>query len=261
MSPKGGGDGQSARAECGSSSRALNGGTLNRLKPFQPSPGIARSSASGIGILSRHRTRVLEWFVQCHCGKPAILKIQEGVYLCMECLATFQRTIQENQRLNFAMLNYLEDEMAFMVGLPRIGPRIKVPMPTYIGSAPLTMNTTNNIRVESGSQVGQINAGAIVYLDGAVTAFTGAGLKDLAASLKTFTQQVVDSKELSSATQKEILDLLRALVEQVPKKKEDRNPTIWKLALQSIGPLLSAGSAIATHWETLKQLFEHLFRL
>lgn len=138
-----------------------------------------------------------------------------------------------------------------------MGPRIQVPMPTYIGNAPLTMNTTNNIKVESGSQVGQINAGAIVYLNSAVTTFNSTGMKDLAAALQTFTQEALDSRELSADAQKEILDLLRAVVEQVPMKKEDRNPAIWKLALQSIGPLIAAGTALASHWEKLNSFLIH----
>jgi hypothetical protein len=166
----------------------------------------------------------------------------------------------EQQRNLMSMINLLHDEAAFVVGLPPMGPRIQIPMPTYIANAPLTMNTTNNIRVESGSHVGQINAGAIVYLNSAVTTFNGAGMKDLAAALQTFTQQVVDSKELSADAQKEILDLLRALVEQVQKAKEDRNPTIWNLALKTIGTLVTVGNAIAPHWEKLKQLIEQLFR-
>jgi hypothetical protein len=44
-------------------------------------------------------------------------------------------------------------------------------------------------------------------------------------------------------------------------KKEDRNPAIWKLALQSIGPLIAAGTALASHWEKLKQLLDSLFHL
>src|SRR5947209_7894649 len=96
----------------------------------------------------------------------------------MECWATYQRTIQENQRLSFAFLNHLEDEMASMMGLPRRGSRIQIPLPTYIESAPVTMNTTNNIRVEPGSLVGQINAGSLVYLDHAVTTFNSHGLKE-----------------------------------------------------------------------------------
>jgi hypothetical protein len=158
------------------------------------------------------------------------------------------------------MINFLQDEMAFVAGLPRMGPRLQVPMPTYIKNAPLTMNTTNNIRVESGSQVGQINAGAIVYLDRAVTTFSGAGMNDLATALQTFTQQVVDSRELSAKAQTEILDLLRAVVEQLPKKKEERNPSILKLALQNIGTLVAVVNVIAPHWEKLKHLLESLFQ-
>jgi len=169
--------------------------------------------------------------------------------------------MQENQRLNMAMMNYLQDEMAFVAGLPQIGPRIQVPIPTYISKMPLTMNTTNNIHVESGSQVGQINAGAIVYLDRVVTNFNKSGLKEFATALQTFTQQVVDGRDLSAESQKQILDLLRAVVEQIHTKKEDRNPSIIRLALQSIEPLVTAGSALATHWEKLKQMVESLLHL
>jgi hypothetical protein len=179
----------------------------------------------------------------------------------MECWATYQRTVQETQRLNYAYINYLKDQMAFSMGMPPMGPRLEVPLPTYIANAPLTMNTTNNIHVESGSQVGQINAGAIVYLDSVVTTFNDAGLKEFAATLQTFTQQIVDSRDLSSESQKQILDLLRAVVEQLYKKKEERNPSIINLALQSIGPLVAAGTAIAAHWNKLKTLLESLLHM
>ena len=172
----------------------------------------------------------------------------------------YQRTIQENQRLSFAFMNYLQDEMAFVAGLPSLGPRIQVPVPTYIKNAPITMNTTNNIRVESGSQVGQINAGAIVYLDRAVSNFSSAGLGQLATALQSFTQQIVDSQELTAASQREILDLLKAIVEQTHKPKQERNFSVIKLALQSIGTLLNVAKAVGPHWEKLKQFFEAIFK-
>ena len=155
----------------------------------------------------------------------------------------------------FAFLNYLNDEMSYTVGLAPTGPRIEIPArPTYIGNA--TMNTTNNIRVEPGSQVGQINAGALVYLNKAVTAFNGAGFAALASALRDFTQQVVDSQELGAQSQKQILDSLKFLMEELPKK--ERNTSIFKLALQNIGTLVTAGKAITQHWDKLKQVLENL---
>ena len=198
--------------------------------------------------------------MRCHCGRPAALKVEGGAFLCIECWATYKRTVQEDQRLNFAFLNYLQDEMDFSIGLPIRGPRIRVPMPTYVKSAPITMNTTNNIRVESGSQVGQINAGALVYLDRAVSTFNSAGANQFASALQSFTQQVVDNQEISTAAQRQILDLLRALVEQVTKPKKERNSSIYTLALQTIGTLVAAANAIGPHWEKLKQIFEYLVR-
>jgi len=186
------------------------------------------------------------------------MQIQEGRALCMECWSTFQRTNQENQRLAYAMINFFGDQMAWMAGVEN-GPRIQIPTPTYLGSGPVTMNTTNNIHVESGSQVGQINAGALVYLDRAVSSFKNtAGGADFATALQTFTQAVVDSAQVSQQGRGQILDLLRELVEQIQKPKDQRNPSIAKLALLSIQPLISTVSTLADHWEKLRIFFGHL---
>jgi len=155
------------------------------------------------------------------------------------------------------MMNHSIEQMAWTVGLPP-GPLVKIPQPTYVASAPITVNTTNNIRVESGSQVGQINAGSLVYLDHAVTEFKTAGASEYAAALQAFTQAVVDDKTMTKEAQRETLDLLRAVVEQAKQPKEARNVSLARLALTNIGPLVTASGAIAAHWDKLKVFFEHL---
>jgi hypothetical protein len=65
-------------------------------------------------------------------------------------------------------------------------------------------------------------------------------MKEVSEALQTFTQAVVDSKEIDAASQKEVLNLLQGIVEQFTKRKEDRNPSIVKLALQGIGTIVSA---------------------
>lgn len=60
-------------------------------------------------------------------------------------------------------------------------------------------------------------------------------LVELASALQSFTQQVVDSKELSAESQKQVLDLLKWLIEETTKKKADRNSSLFKLVLQSVG--------------------------
>jgi hypothetical protein len=157
-------------------------------------------------------------------------------------------------------INYLNDEMDDMFGFATRRPRLELPpQPTYIRHAPTTLNTTNNIRVESGSQVGQINAGAIVYLDRAVTTLNQAGRYDFASALQSFTQAVVEGRDdLTAESQKEVLDLLRGLIQELGKKPAERNGSIFRLALQSIGPLVAASTAITAHWDKLKVLFEAL---
>lgn len=172
----------------------------------------------------------------------------------MECWGIYSRTMQEQQRLLMAMMNHSMEEMAWTVGLPP-GPLVKIPQAIH---APISMNTTNNIHVESGSQVGQINAGALVFLDHAVTEFKTAGASEYAAALQAFTQATVDNKTITKEAQREILDLLRAVVEQAKQPKDSRNISLARLALTNIGPLVTASSAIAAHWDKLKVFFEHL---
>src|SRR5258706_1025851 len=192
--------------------------------------------------------------MQCHCGRPAIFRMPRGGPLvCMECWAIFQRTNQENMRLALAMRDHLEDEMADMVGLPRLTPRIQIPVP-------VTMNTTNNIHVESGSQVGQINAGSIVYLDRTVSEFKSGGAGQIATAMQTFTQAVIDSREIDVASQSQILDLLRAVIEELNQSNDGRNASVLKLALQTITGLTSVATTLASHWDKLKQIFESLVR-
>jgi hypothetical protein len=174
----------------------------------------------------------------------------------MECWGIYQRTLQENQRLMMAQMNHAMEQMAWTVGLPP-GPLIKIPQAI---NAPITMNTTNNIHIESGSQVGQINAGALVYLDHAVTEFKTAGAAEYAAALQVFTQATVDDKAITQESQRQILDLLRAVIEQTKQPKETRNISVVRLALSNIGSLVITSEAIAKHWEALKVFFEHLLR-
>jgi hypothetical protein len=190
----------------------------------------------------------------CHCGRAdAVIKaVENGPYLCMDCWEKFKRTSLEEQRQNFAYMNYLSRMMAWQIGLPHTAPDIEIPQPT------MTLNTTNNIHVASGSQVGQINAGAIIFLDQVVSGLNKSGHAELASLLQSFTQLVADSKELTLQTQQQVFDMLRAVVEQLGAEKEKRNTSVLRWGLQSIGPLVTAASAIAQHWDKLKVALESI---
>jgi hypothetical protein len=173
---------------------------------------------------------------------------EKGPPICWPCFNAYKQNLNQSTVYAIAMANHLMDEMAFKAGLPPIGPRIRVPQP-------LTMNTTNNIKVEAGSQVGQINAGTLNYLDHCVTVLKTGNAKEVAAALQEFTQSVVDSRELSAESQKQVLDYLQALMEEVT-KGEKRNASLFRLLLQNIGTLVNVGTTIAAHWDKLKQIFD-----
>jgi len=120
------------------------------------------------------------------------------------------------------------------------------------------MSTTNNIRVGPGSQVGQINAGALVFLDRCVTTLNQRQeSRQLADALKEFAQRVVDSQDVSADSQKQVLDLLKFIMEQTFSK--ERNKSLIGAAIQGIGTFVSAASGIAPHWAQLKLLLEQIF--
>jgi hypothetical protein len=124
----------------------------------------------------------------------------------------------------------------------------------------MTLNTTNNIHVGPGSQVGQINAGAIIYLDRVVSEFKATGAEDIASALQGFTQAVLDSHEVAADSQRQVLDLLQAIVEELKKPKTERNSSVLGIALKTIDTVTTAASALSSHWGTLKNILESLIR-
>ncbi len=174
----------------------------------------------------------------------------------MQCWVEYQLAMNETMAMQASLLNHLLDEMDWMVGLPVKSPRIQLPQRAII-NAPVDMSTTNNIRVGSGSQVGQINAGAIVFLDRCVTTLNGRQeSKQLAKALQEFAQRVVDSQELSADSQRQTLDLLKFLMEQAFSK--ERNKSLIRAAIQGIGTLVSAAGVIVPHWNQLKSILERI---
>jgi len=191
----------------------------------------------------------------CSCGRPAVYGItNNGPFMCIPCWNEHQRNLNQTLALDMAMLSHLEQQMSWIAGVPHTGPTLHVPQPTYV-HAPISMKTTNNIRVESGSQVGQINAGAINYLNTVVTTFNEVGAASLATALREFTQAVVDSTDISAKAQKEVLDGLSFLAKEACAEKKQRNVSVSSMVLQNISTLVTAVAELSEHWDKLKQMF------
>jgi len=72
----------------------------------------------------------------CHCGRQAVAQVPNGPPFCMECYNGYQRNAIEGVKLSFALMNFLNDEMADMCGLPA-GPRIELPHQPILEAARL----------------------------------------------------------------------------------------------------------------------------
>ncbi len=192
------------------------------------------------------------------CGREAIVQLPGGQLLCAYCWSVVQQNNLAAMHAGMAMINYYGDLMADMVGLPRTGPHIRIPTPTILQGGPINLGTINNIRVERGSQVGQINAGAIVTIDRAVSIFNKGGQAELAQALQGFTQAVLDNNEIGRDAQKQVLDSLQYLITETEKQATARNKSVFRTVLDSIQTVVGTFGTLAELWRSLRHLFENL---
>jgi hypothetical protein len=95
---------------------------------------------------------------------------EQGIPLCLGCYFKYSQIQQREMENHERMLNYLSDQIGFVVGMPAIGPRFPPrPQPVVVQGAKL-----NNINV-SNSVVGTINTGSIGMVDQSITALVQTG--------------------------------------------------------------------------------------
>ena len=128
----------------------------------------------------------------------------------------YQGVIQQQQDNDEHMMNYLTDEMESVVGMSGILPRF----PERRRVLNMGEVTLNNIQV-SNSEIGVLNTGNIHNVDVTLTVLKTEGNPELAEIVKTLTETVIKSGEISNNIKNQIIELLNALSEEaiVPKEK------------------------------------------
>jgi hypothetical protein len=61
-----------------------------------------------------------------HCGKPPVASVG-SVNLCVDCWHKYQIAQTLNFRVHAIKMNYAMDEMDYLSGTPREGPRMQLP--------------------------------------------------------------------------------------------------------------------------------------
>jgi hypothetical protein len=166
----------------------------------------------------------------------------------MQAQAAQQRA--QNERLAHLMAyeNYISQMMGWMMGTRATEPQIRIPQPILanINQGP----TLNNIKID-GSVIGMLNAGSIQdveRIDVNVTTLAQSGNEEIAAALKSLTEAVASSQDLSVPQRTELLDQLNLVSGQAALTPENRKAGIIKPVLSALATGLNAVGSLAQVW-------------
>jgi hypothetical protein len=188
------------------------------------------------------------------CGKPAVTKYGNDIYLCVACDHTFQQTQQMEHNRNVQEINYLLEQMEARVGVHGILPRYKVSEPT-IHSGPVNQH---NIQIHN-SVIGAINTGSIEKMNVALDNIHLNGAPDLAAGIQKLTEAVLASRELSASQKTKAVDHLAFLAEQAILPSDKRNASIGTTILEGFERTISISTGLLEIWGAIKPVILKLF--
>lgn len=146
--------------------------------------------------------------MKCYqCPNPAMYQVTEKeIPLCLECFMKFSQVQQAELENHERMINFIQDEMAYITGLPPMGPRFPArPKPVHVSGVKL-----NNINV-SNSVVGTINTGSIGVVDQSISALVQCGEPALAEAIKELSQAIIGSGDLSANQKKDVMESLSVI--------------------------------------------------
>ncbi len=126
-------------------------------------------------------------------------------------------------------MNFLADMMEATTGVYGVIPRHKVPTPVHmqVKQGPTTFNHIN----VSQSVVGSINTGEVGTID---VAMDNIGDPKLVQALKTFTEAVINEKELDALKKNEVIEQLAFLSSQAATPKVERKPSIIRTVIANV---------------------------
>ncbi len=188
----------------------------------------------------------------CYCAeRPAAFWIYNGqLPVCMPCYEAFMRASDIQQRQAERHLNFLQDQMGFITGIPGLGARYPEEQ-APIHFQPVVTN--NNIRV-SNSTVGAINTGQVAHLNVLMTGIEATN-PALAEGLTRFANAAVNEPTLSAPDREELLTLIEAVSEAATKPPSPKSKLLMMPWLARIGAIAASVEALLEIWDRVKPLF------
>jgi hypothetical protein len=180
--------------------------------------------------------------MKCYqCDRPAMYQIgEQNIPLCLDCYFKLSQIQQQQTENNERMMNYLYDEMAFTVGLPRMGPRFPPrPQPVVVAGAKL-----QNIHVNN-SVVGTINTGSIGTVDQSISALMQSGEPALADAIKGLSEAILQSGDLTRNQKNELIESLSVISREAATPPAARQNTVALSLLEKAREVTSLANDIS----------------
>lgn len=195
--------------------------------------------------------------MKCYqCPSPAMYQVgDQGVPLCLNCYLKVAHIDQQQLENHERMLNYLRDEMAYVVGMPVLGgPRFPArPNPVHVGDVRL-----NNISV-SNSVVGTINTGSIGSLDQSISALVQLNEPTLAQAFKGLSEAILQSGDLTRNQRNELIEALNVISREAATPPETRQNTVAVSLLERAEKITSMANDISEvcqrYWPAIAAVF------
>ncbi len=179
------------------------------------------------------------------CDKLAI-RSMDGSPLCVEHWTMMANALQEQNRQAMADINHAEASMDALWGLAPQAPRYQVPPPSITHH---NNTTVNHINI-SESIVGVLNTGTADRIQSSVVSIRQTD-PNLADQVKQLVEKVSENTVLTLEARKEVTEQMEFLLSQLVAAPENRNQSVIKSVLASIGMKLALSADLITLWQAL----------
>jgi hypothetical protein len=190
------------------------------------------------------------------CGRqPMYEMVIQGhkVHLCIDCQLKMEQIRARQNEESERMINFLQDQMASMAGMPPMGPRFPERKIIHTEGAIL-----NNINIHD-SQIGVVNTGYVQTIDAAVTTIREHGNGPLSEALSSLTEAVVAESQLDEEHRKEVLELISTISAEASLPEAKRRKSIIRPLVAEIGQMLQGTAAAVAIYDRVLPLLRSLF--
>jgi hypothetical protein len=180
---------------------------------------------------------------------------ENKVALCLDCYIKFQGAMYRNIENLQREQDFLVAQMEFVTGMPGLLPRHPPRPPRVVLQGGVTLN---HIKI-SDNNIGVLNTGSIGSIDGAIGVMNDSGEAEAAKAIKTLTEAVAASAELTPAIKNKVMEGLSVVAAEGAAPKGRRRREAMRTLLKDVATCLSGSAALVKLYETATPFIERLF--